>query len=197
MSQFVRFLRGYQFLQSLLRGYPGGDMWRFCHHPFSSHRSTSFCYRILCDLRFEILVGMCCFSVWVYWFFWRYVWFVKLVEISFELGWGSFIVLIWELHLVCLPVFGSVDRFKDVSVRTADIGHWELFIFIEVYQLCLEESSYSEIRQRWSWVFTLSFLWWIDCHDTCSVNFPQIKSSYSWSSGEFYCLHATCWVVIG
>ena len=51
------------------------------------------------------------------------MWFVKIVEISFELGCGSFIVLMWELHLVCLLVYGSVDRFRDVSVRTADIGH--------------------------------------------------------------------------
>ncbi|KAF3578078.1 hypothetical protein DY000_02031015 [Brassica cretica] len=32
--------------------------------------------------------------------------------------------------------FGSVDRFIVVSVQTADIGHWELFIF-ELYQLCV------------------------------------------------------------
>ena len=29
--------------------------------------------------------------------------------------------VISELHLVCFPVFGSVDSFRDVSVRTADI----------------------------------------------------------------------------
>ena len=29
--------------------------------------------------------------------------------------------MILELHLVCFPVFGSVDHFRDVSVRTADI----------------------------------------------------------------------------
>ncbi|WZZ43707.1 hypothetical protein YC2023_039966 [Brassica napus] len=42
-----------------------------------------------------------------------------------------------RLRLVCFPVFGSVDHFRDVSVRTADI-RWELFILIAVYQLCLE-----------------------------------------------------------
>ena len=41
-------------------------------------------------------------------------------------------MLILELRLVCLLVFGIVDRVRDVSVRIADIGRWELFIFIVV-----------------------------------------------------------------
>ena len=30
--------------------------------------------------------------------------------------------MILDLRLVCFPVFDSVDHFRDVSVRTADIG---------------------------------------------------------------------------
>ncbi|WZZ62459.1 hypothetical protein YC2023_062566 [Brassica napus] len=48
-------------------------------------------------------------------------WFCKLVGIDF--GWGG------------------------VSVRTADIEHWELFTY-ELYHLCMEESSYLKIRQE-------------------------------------------------
>ena len=63
----------------------------------------------------------------------------KLVGNHFWI-WGAAacIVLILELRLVCLPVFGFVDRFRDVSVWTTDTGRWEVFIFIVVYQLCLE-----------------------------------------------------------
>ena len=47
--------------------------------------------------------------------------FCKLVGITFGLGCDSLRCVILELHLVCFPVFGSVDHFRDVSVRTADI----------------------------------------------------------------------------
>ena len=35
-----------------------------------------------------------------------------------------------------------------MSVWTADIGRWEIFIFIATYQLYMEELIYSETRQR-------------------------------------------------
>ena len=57
--------------------------------------------------------------------------------IALDWGAAACVVLVLELRLVCLPVFGWVNRFRDVSVRTADIGHWELFIFIATYQLCM------------------------------------------------------------
>ena len=47
--------------------------------------------------------------------------FCKLVGIAFGLGCNNLRCVILELHLVCFPVFGSVDHFRDVSVRTADI----------------------------------------------------------------------------
>ncbi|KAF3488637.1 hypothetical protein F2Q69_00053088 [Brassica cretica] len=48
--------------------------------------------------------------------------------------WGAAtcVVLTLVLRLVDLPVFGIVDRVRDVSVRIADIGRWELFVFIVV-----------------------------------------------------------------
>ncbi|KAF3536712.1 hypothetical protein F2Q69_00022239 [Brassica cretica] len=45
----------------------------------------------------------------------------KLVGIAFGLGCDNLCCVILELHLVCFPVFGSVDHFRDVSVWTADI----------------------------------------------------------------------------
>ena len=47
--------------------------------------------------------------------------FCKLVGIAFGLGFDNLRCVILELHLVCFPVFGSVDHFRDVSVRTVDI----------------------------------------------------------------------------
>ncbi|WZZ62458.1 hypothetical protein YC2023_062565 [Brassica napus] len=81
-----------------------------------------------------------------------------LLEITwcdFVNSWGSLldggasacVVLILGLAWFCLLVFGIVDRFRGVSVRTADIEHWELFTY-ELYHLCMEESSYSKIRQE-------------------------------------------------
>ena len=77
--------------------------------------------------------------------------------------------------MVCLLVFGIVDRVRDVSVRIADIGRWELFIFIVVtccliyihlsVPVMLGRTIGSETHQRWSYVFTMSSLGWIDCHD--------------------------------
>ena len=64
-------------------------------------------------------------------------------------GAAACVVLILGLAWFCLLVFGIVDRFRGVSVRTADIGHWELITY-ELYYLYMEESSYSKIRQRWS-----------------------------------------------
>ena len=48
--------------------------------------------------------------------------FCKLMGIAFGLGCDNLRCVILVLHLVCFPVFGSVDHFSDVSVRTADIG---------------------------------------------------------------------------
>ena len=47
--------------------------------------------------------------------------FCKLVGIAFGLGCDNLRCVILELRLVCFPVFGSVDHFRDVSARTADI----------------------------------------------------------------------------
>ena len=47
--------------------------------------------------------------------------FYKLVGIVLGLECDNLRCVILELHLVCFPVFGSVDHFRDVSVRTADI----------------------------------------------------------------------------
>ncbi|KAF2598351.1 hypothetical protein F2Q68_00008171 [Brassica cretica] len=63
-----------------------------------------------------------------------------LLEITwcdFVNSWGSLldggaaacVVLILGLAWFCLLVFGIVDRFRGVSVRTADIVHWELFTY--------------------------------------------------------------------
>ncbi|WZZ32131.1 hypothetical protein YC2023_015532 [Brassica napus] len=70
----------------------------------SSHLSISFRYWRLCELRP-----------------WRHDYFVNSWGIAFGLGCDNLRCVISELHLVCFPVFGSVDPFRDVSVRTADI----------------------------------------------------------------------------
>nr|VDD35796.1 unnamed protein product [Brassica oleracea] len=81
----------------------------------------------------------------------------------------------WRLCGVC------VDRFRDVSVWTIDIGHWELFISIAVYQLCLEDRFVRRLVRDGA-----TFL---RCHPwdglavtvSSSVGFPEGKSSYCWS----------------
>ena len=127
----------YQFLQSLFWGCLGVDMWRFCHHPISRHRSTSFWCMSFCDMRYEPSIGMCCICIRVYELFWMYAWSGNSRGIAFGLVVRQITLCwYWRYAWFCLPAFGSVDRFIVVSVQTADIGHWELFIF-ELYQLCV------------------------------------------------------------
>jgi len=118
------------------------------------------------------------------------------VGITFGLGCDSLRCVILELRLVCLPVSGSVDRCRDVSVRTFDIGHWEIFIFIVAYQLCMGESSYSETRQRWSCVLRYHSWDGLVITTLSTVGLPESKSSHFWSRADFICIPATCRGVI-
>ena len=107
--------------------------------------------------------------------------FCKLVGITFGLGCDNLRCVILDLRLVCFPVFDSVDHFRDVSVRTADIGCRELFIFNAAYQLFLEESSYSETRQRWSYVLRYHSWDGLVVTTSSSVGLHEGKSSDSWN----------------
>jgi len=131
MPQFVSFLRSYQFLRSWFRDYPGVDMWRFCFHPTSSNRSTSFCYWRLCDMRCEPLVGMCCFCVRVCWLFWRYIWFVNSWRSLLNWGAAACVVLILELRLALFASFWQCWSFQ--SCFSSDSWHMTLgVIYIRV-----------------------------------------------------------------
>ncbi|KAF3610352.1 hypothetical protein DY000_02049691 [Brassica cretica] len=83
---------------------------------------------------------------------------------------------------VTLGMVASVGHFRDVSVRTADIGRWEVFIFIAAYQLCMEESSYSETRHRDEAAFLRCYpLDGLAVTTSSSVGLHEGKSSDSWS----------------
>ncbi|WZZ27082.1 hypothetical protein YC2023_010483 [Brassica napus] len=136
MSQFVRLLTGLSFsLIIKLRLFRIGYVTLLLPPNFKPS-PKSFCYWRLCGVRYEPL---------------RYIWFVNSWRSLLNWSAAACAVLILELRLVLLASFWQCSLFQScfrvVSVWTADIRHWELFIF-ELYQLCVEESSYSEIRQR-------------------------------------------------
>ncbi|KAF2597928.1 hypothetical protein F2Q68_00008464 [Brassica cretica] len=56
--------------------------------------------------------------------------------------WLACVVFVSE-YVDYFGVFGIVDRFRGVSVRTADIGHWELFVY-ELYHLCTEVELFGD-----------------------------------------------------
>nr|VDD61979.1 unnamed protein product [Brassica oleracea] len=80
----------------------------------------------------------------------------------------------WRLCGVC------VDRFRDVSVWTIDIGHWELFMSIAVYQLCLE-GRFVRIFIRDGATFLRCYPWdGLTVTASSSVGLPEGKSSDCW-----------------
>ena len=138
MSQFDRLLRCVSASSVVFGDCPHVDMWCCCHHPNFKPSLHEFLlleimwYEMWAMSWHVLFVCMSIFTALEAWLF------CKLVGIAFGLGCNNLRCAILELHLVCFPVFGSVDHFRDVSVRTADIERWELFILIAVYQLCLE-----------------------------------------------------------
>ena len=97
------------------------------------------------------------------------------------------------VRLVCFPVFGSVDHFRNVSVRTADIERWELFILIAVYQLCLE-GRFVRIFIRDGATFLRCYPWdGLTVTASSSVGLPEGKSSDCWSRWKLL-VHA-CYIL--
>ena len=98
-----------------------------------------------------------------------------------------------ELHFGMFTNFGSVDRFRDVSVWTTDIGHWELFISIAVYQLCLE-GRFVRIFIRDGATFLRRYPWdGLIVTASSSVGLPEGKSSDCWSRWKLL-VHA-CYIL--
>uniref|UniRef100_A0A0D3BL67 Uncharacterized protein n=1 Tax=Brassica oleracea var. oleracea TaxID=109376 RepID=A0A0D3BL67_BRAOL len=93
----------------------------------------------------------------------------------------------WRLFGVC------VDRFRDVLVWTTDIGHWELFISIAVYQLCLE-GRFVRIFIRDGATFLRCYPWdGLTVTASSSVGLPEGKSSDCWSRWKLL-VHA-CYIL--
>lgn len=129
----------------------------------------------------------------VYWLFWRYICFVNSWRSL--LNWGAAACVVWvlELHFGMFTNFGSVDRFRDVSVWTTDIGHWELFISIAVYQLCLE-GRFVRIFIRDGATFLRCYPWdGLIVTASSSVGLPEGKSSDCWSRWKLL-VHA-CYIL--
>ncbi|WZY93183.1 hypothetical protein YC2023_065512 [Brassica napus] len=93
----------------------------------------------LCDVRYEPLVGMCTSILTIL----EVYLFCEFVEIAFELGCSSL-------------------RCVDVGVTLWTLG--TIYIHRSV-PVMLGGPSSPETRQRWSYVFTMSSLGWICCHD--------------------------------
>ncbi|WZZ78059.1 hypothetical protein YC2023_098631 [Brassica napus] len=86
-----------------------------------------------------------------------------------------------------------VDRFRDVSVWTTDIGHWELFISIAGYQLCLE-GRFVRIFIRDGATFLRCYPWdGLIVTASSSVGLPDGKSSDCWSRWKLL-VHA-CYIL--
>ena len=118
----------------------------------------------------------------------------KLVGNLFWIGGAAAsVVLILELRLVCLPFFSIVDRFRDVSVRTADIETLGAIYIHRDVPVILGVPIYSKTRQRDEAAF-------LRCHpldglvvaSSSSVGLPEGKSSYCWIRWKFL-LH-TCYI---
>ena len=134
----------YRSLQSLFWGCSGVDMWCFFHHPISRHRSTSFWCMSFCDIRYEPLIGMCCMCVRVYGLFWMYAWSENLWGIAFGLEVRQIALCwYWSYAWFCLPIFGSVDLFREVSVQTTSM---ELGSYL--YLSCTSYTWRSRVIQR-------------------------------------------------
>ena len=81
------------------------------------------------------------------------IWYVTFLPLpSFKPSLHEF----WMHEFLCYEVW---------AICWQCVMRLELFIFIELYKLCLEGSSRSKINQRWSWVFTMSSSRWIGGHD--------------------------------
>lgn len=123
--------------------------------------------------------------------------FCKLVGITFGLGCDNLRCVILDLRLVCFPVFDSVDHFRDVSVRTADIGALGA-IYIDCGVLVILGGPIgSENHQRWSCVLRYHSWDGFVIMTSSIVGLHEGKSSYFWSRADFICIHATCRGVIG
>ncbi|WZZ24714.1 hypothetical protein YC2023_008115 [Brassica napus] len=86
-----------------------------------------------------------------------------------------------------------VDRFRNVSVWTTDIGHWELFISIAVYQLCLE-GRFVRIFIRDGATFLRCYPWdGLTVTASSSVGLPEGKSFDCWSRWKLL-VHA-CYIL--
>ena len=111
------------------------------------------------------------------------------------MNWGAAACVVWvlELHFGMFTNFGSVDRFRDVSVWTTDIGHWELFISIAVYQLCLE-GRFVRIFIRDGATFLRCYPWdGLTVTASSSVGLPEGKSFDCWSRWKLL-VHA-CYIL--
>ncbi|WZZ71506.1 hypothetical protein YC2023_082876 [Brassica napus] len=96
-----------------------------------------------------------------------------------------------------IPSPFSVDHFRDVSARTADIETLGAIYIDCGVPVMLGGPIGSETRQRWSCVLRYHSWDGLVITTSSTVGLPEGKSSYFWSRADFNCIHATCRGVIG
>ena len=190
MSQFVRLLRSLSVSSVIVPRLSKSEYVMLLPPPNFKPSFHKFWYMKLYGMRFEPLVGMCLTILEV-------CLVCKYVGITFGLGVRQLALCwYWNYAWFCLPVFGIVDCFKDVSVQTAGIGRgsylyssrctsyaWRADLFGDSSKM---ELCFYDVILGMDW---LSRHWVVlDC--------LRARVHIAGADGSFYCVHATCWGVI-
>ena len=155
-----------------------------------------FCYGRLCGMKFEPLVGMYYLCVWVCDYFGG-MFSCKLVGIAFGLGVQQLTLCwYWSYAWFWLPVFGLINRFRDVLVRTAGIWcenylyssrcttyAWRADVFGDSSEM---ELRFYDVILGMDWLSRPRVV--LDC--------LRARVPINEADGSFYCMHAICRGVI-
>lgn len=130
------------------------------------------------------------FSFCVFRIFWSTL-FVNSWILLLDWGAAVCVVLILELHLVCLPVFGCVDRLRDVSDWTSDIGRGSYFYSSSstsyAWRSCVIQSFFRVKTELYDVIFEMS---WSSWHQVVLFSRGQAFIFLEWR--RVYCIRATC-----